>query len=303
MRLPAIHPVHEFSEKALNADPVLFSRILVATDFSSISRRALQYALCFAHRFGSEICLVHVIPDHLSESAANDHKVAEQQMEEFTRAIPGNSGCCTVVIEHAEGPLSLWVAIERLINRYKITLIVAGTRGVGARSEPFLGSGVEQIFRHATCPVLTIGPATQEGDLPDVPFKNVLYVTDFGPSAGRALGYVVSVAHEFGARVRFLHVVEDMEGSGIPTHEHLRQIHIQRMKHALSASHAAGVQADFCVRFGNVVDEILRISHEIGADLVIMGAKATAGWVGHVPLSTVYNVVARAFCPVLTVRA
>lgn len=303
------HPAEDFSEKTAEAEQILFSRILVATDFSAISHRALQYALALARRYGSKIYVGHVIPERplaSPYSPLTGHGEAEQQMQEFTHAISGNGHSCTTLIEDGEGPLSLWVTIERLKNRYKIDLIVAGTagtRGLGARSGTFLGSGAEQIFRHATCPVLTIGPTTQTCDAPEIAFENVLYVTDFGASAERALRYVVSVAREFDASVKFLHVVEDMEGFGPQTHEHLRQIHVQRMRHTLSASHAADIQADFRVRFGKVIDEILGASHELSADLIIMGAKATAGWAGHAPLSTAYNIAAKASCPVLTVRA
>jgi len=300
------HEAQKSDTRTVGTHRNLFSRILVATDFSPISQRAFQFALILAQRYESKVHLARVVPERLESPhshSVNDHKEVERQMEEFTRAIPGNGHSCTMLIEDAEGPLSLWVAIERLINRYKIDLLVAGTRGLSAKPEPFLGSGAEQIFRHATCPVLTIGPATKVGALSGIVFKNVLYVTDFGPSAERALGYAISVAHEFDASVRFLHVVEDMTGSGPQVFEHLRQIHIQRMKHSLSASRGAGVQADFCVRFGDVVDEILKASCELRVDLIIMGAKATAGWAGHMPLSTAYNVVAKASCPVLTVRA
>jgi len=301
------HQAHEFGARAVETDRVIFSRILVATDFSPTSQRALLFALVLAGRYASTVYLAHIIPERPPESphghSVDAHREVERRMEEFVRAITGNAPSCTMLIEDGEGPLSLWVAIERLINKHKIDLIVAGTRGLGARSEPFIGSGAEQIFRHATCPVLTIGPATQADNLLEIVFKNVLYVTDFGPSAERALAYVISVAHEFDARVRFLHVVEDMEGSGPQVLEHLRQIHIQRMRHSLSASHAADVKADFCVRFGDVVEEILIASREFRGDSIVMGAKATAGWAGHVPLSTAYNVVAKASCPVLTVRA
>jgi nucleotide-binding universal stress UspA family protein len=299
-------PVQTLSEKAAETGRTLFSHILVATDFSAISRRALLCALALAYRYESKVYVAHIIPEQPSESCDNEsidgRGAAERQMAELNCTVPAGADC-TTLIEDGEGPLSLWVTIERLIHEHKINLIVAGTRGLSSRPEHFLGSGAEQIFRNATRPVLTIGPSTQTENLPHIAFKNVLYVTDFGPSAERARAYVVSIAHEFDSRVRFLHVVEDMEGSGAQVHEHLRQIHIQRMKHSFSASHEDGIQADFCVRFGNVVDEILKAAHELCADLIVMGAKATAGWAGHVPLSTGYNVVAKASCPVLTVRA
>ena len=39
------------------------------------------------------------------------------------------------------------------------------------------------------------------------------------------------------------------------------------------------------------------------ADLIVMGAKPRKSLVGHAPLTIAYNVVTKAACPVLTVRA
>jgi nucleotide-binding universal stress UspA family protein len=294
----------ELCDTPTGTDRLLFSRILVATDFSPIARRALLYALFLARRYGPKIYVAHVIPSNQLESQGDPtraHRVAEQQMEDLARNIQVNAESFTALIEAGEG--ALWVTIERLIHSHKIDLIVTGTRGLGPRLEPSLGSGAEQIFRHATCPVLTISPATGERDLQEMEFKSILYVTDFGPSAERALPYAVSIACKFDARLTFLHTDEEAPISGKEVHDHLRQIHTQRMKHALQICHPPGMPADFCVRFGNPVDETLGAAHELGAELLVMGAKATASWAGHVPLSTAYNIAARASCPVLTVRA
>ena len=39
-----------------------FKQVLVATDFSDGSQRALAYAIAIAQRYGSEISVVHVLP-------------------------------------------------------------------------------------------------------------------------------------------------------------------------------------------------------------------------------------------------
>lgn len=286
----------------------LFSRILVATDFSEVSRRALQYAVSLSRSYDSKIYVAHVIPpvlpatlhaEALREKRDSLLRAAEEELKNVLRTIPARITTDSIVMEERE----LWVAIERLINKHEIDLVIAGTRGVGARSGPFLGSGAEQIFRHSTCPVLTVGPATKGDEGLATEFKNILIVTDFGPSAERAVAYAVSLARKCEAQLNFLHVAEHVLGSAQTALEHLRQIHTQRMKHSLSANHGAGIQADFCVRFGQPADEILSAAKQMSGDLIIMGAKAIGSWVGQVPLSTAYKVVAGASCPVLTVRA
>ena len=49
-------------------------------------------------------------------------------------------------------------------------------------------------------------------------------------------------------------------------------------------------------------EEIVSEAKDINADLIVMGAKARTAFAGHAPLSIAYNVVAKAPCPVLTIR-
>jgi nucleotide-binding universal stress UspA family protein len=287
---------------------MLFSRILVATDFSEASHRAARFAVALAARNQAHIYLAHIIVPQSPAISQNiqevDRKealrwVAELEMQNALHALPASHVSCSVLIE--EGPL--WRTIERLINARDVDLLVAATRGMGARPAPFIGSGAEEIFRHATRPVLMIGPATEEDDPRATEFKRILYVTDFGPSAERAGKYAIALARKFDARLTLLHVVENARATGHIAIEHLQQVHIQRMKHSMAANHAAEFPADFRVRFGPAAQEILAAARDLPAHLIVMGAKPTGGWAGHTPLSTAYNVVAGAACPVLTVRA
>jgi nucleotide-binding universal stress UspA family protein len=277
----------------------------MATDFSPPSQRALRFALSLARRFKSKIFLTHIIPNDVPiphpahELDLARHRAAQAEMQNLMRSLPADMVSSMVLIE--EGPL--WVCLEKLIHQHEIDLLVAGTRGCGSRPEPFLGSGAEQIFRHATCPVLTIGPATEENKFSQIKFTNVLFVTDFSPGAERAGMFALSFARDWNAHLIFLHIVEDPEVLGPPTLDHLRQIHLQRMRHFFQVHHGTGVSADFCIRFGNAADEILNGAREKRVDLIVLGAKPTTDWAGHVPLSTAYNVVAKAQCPVLSVRA
>ena len=84
--------------------------------------------------------------------------------------------------------------------------------------------------------------------------------------------------------------------------ERLQELDIARMKQFMPAEAENWCKVDFRVAFGAPVDEILNEERETGAGLIVMGAKAQHALAGHTPLSIAYNVVARAKCPVLTVR-
>ena len=59
------------------------------------------------------------------------------------------------------------------------------------------------------------------------------------------------------------------------------------------------------VRFGNPAERILEAAMELEADLIVLGVRDAAGHLGaatHLERTTAHKVVARATCPVLTVR-
>jgi len=293
-------------QPSVEASPKLFSRILVPVDFSEHSRRAFLNAVGLALRFDLQTYLAHIITNApecngaaASASAEASRQAAENQLHELAGSIGPEAPAVTTLLEEGQ----LWDAVDRLVQRYKIDLVVLGTRGHGHRPQPLLGSGAEQIFRHATCPVLTIGPPAAQQDLSQIQFRSILFVTDFGPSAERAANYAILLAGKYGARFTVLHVVEDSGATSRLELDHLRQIHVQHMRQSLHAVDRTFVPSEFSVHFGNAADEILRAAEETAADLIVMGAKAGSGWAGHVPLSTAYSVVARAQCPVLSVRA
>lgn len=71
---------------------VSFKNILVATDFSEVSRKAMPYAAAFAGRYGSKLYLVHVIPpeprpqipiEPLAPELDRDRSHAELAMKTF----------------------------------------------------------------------------------------------------------------------------------------------------------------------------------------------------------------------------
>ncbi len=103
----------------------------------------------------------------------------------------------------------VWEEVERLISEKHIDLLIIGTHGRRGLGKLVFGSVAEQIFRHADCPVLTVGPGSFEGPIIDAtevvwPF---LFATDFGVASLRALPYAVSFANRVATKLILLHVI------------------------------------------------------------------------------------------------
>jgi len=283
------------------------TRIMLMTDFSKASEVALEHALALARRYDARIYLTHVITPDAYQMA--EPGLAEMTYQKMRQA--AEQGIADILISGKlrgvphetllyEG--ALWPTVERLIGEQGIDLVVIGTHGRGQLKKLVMGSVAEEVFRQATCPVLTVGPRA----VAHVPYeaepKNVLLATDFGPGAARAAQYAFSLAQENGTRLTVLHVVEEVRMYTEEQIERVRMVNIQRMKEFMPAEIEKWCNVTFRVTFGPAVEEILGEAWETKANLIIMGAKTRKSFAGHAPLTTAYNVVAKAECPVLTVR-
>jgi len=285
---------------------VTLSKILVTTDFSEVSNRALDYAIALARRYDARIYLAHVItpdPFQFAEpqlAQATYEKVQQAAEEEITdilisgklRGVPHE-----VLLE--EG--NIWPSLEQMIARHDIDLVVAGTHGRGRVQKMLMGSVAEEIFRRADVAVLTVGPAVKDSVGSEVEFHRMLFATDFGFGAAKAAAYAFSLAQEHNARLTVLHVIENGEAYTEAGAARRSQVNILRMKRLMSRDCENWCKPEFRVTFGSAGEEILKVAHECQADLIVMGTK-TSSRAGHIPATIAYNVVTKANSPVLTVR-
>jgi nucleotide-binding universal stress UspA family protein len=200
-------------------------------------------------------------------------------------------------------------AIAEAAERSGADLIVIGTHGLGGFRHLILGSVTETVLRQASCPVLTVPPRAHATSR--LPFKHLLWPTDFSWSSLGALDLAFSFAQEAQAAMTLMHVLEEPDENALfvarpyDVHRHGDVSAQEAMDHMLRLV-PAGV-SDWAspktrVAHGVPAEEILRAAEEEGTDLIVMGVQ------GRKPLdlmvfgSTTNQVVRRARCPVLTVR-
>jgi nucleotide-binding universal stress UspA family protein len=299
--------VMEVTNKLGEAKRVSLTKILVATDFSEASARALEYALALARRYDARIYLTHIItPDPFQfaepQLAQATYEKVRQAAEQGVTDILISGRLRGVPHEVLMEEGNVWPTLEALIEKNEIDLVVTGTHGRGKVQKMLIGSVAEEIFRQANCAVLTVGPAVK-GEAPkEVDLKNILFATDFGPGAGKAAAHAFSLAQEHGARLTLLHVIESAAAYTEESVARQREIHIARMRQLMPPGSEDWCKPEFRVAFGAAVEEILLMTKETKADLIVMGAKTRKSLAGHAPLTIAYNVVTKAPCPVLTVR-
>ncbi|HUL35192.1 MAG TPA: universal stress protein [Candidatus Eisenbacteria bacterium] len=297
----------EHHEKKQTAKRVSISKILVTTDFSEVSDRALEFAITLARRYDARIYLTHVIspdPFQFAEpqlAQATYEKVRQAAEEGITDIlISGKLRGVPHEVLMEEG--NVWPVVEQLVSKHEIDLVVAGTHGRGKMQKLFIGSVAEEIFRKADCAVLTVGPRVQNGEKKEVELNHLLFATDFGPGAEKAAAYAFSLAQEHNATLTILHVVESVTAYTEESIARQREINTVRLRKLMPEGSENWCKPEFRVTFGAATEEILIAARESKADMIVMGAKARNSLAGHAPMTIAYNVVSKATCPVLTVR-
>lgn len=286
-----------------------FQHILFATDFSAASNNAIPYVKRIAKHYDADVVAFNVQPMAvnpmtLPEAWASDAELArarnEKHREELFHSFEGVR--TRVVIEEGELKRNLQEAVQR----YDTDLMVLGTRGRTGVGKLLLGSVAEEIFRTATCPVLTVGP---EADLTrggDGEIREILYATDFNSESSEAAGYAVSLAQEFQARLVLLHVFPDKGPGDLVSAHEVEESSKALLDKLVPAEAKVWCSPEVFVERGNPADKILEFAKLRESDLIVIGVKPETGLPGaatHLPIATAHKVVSRAMCPVLTVRS
>jgi nucleotide-binding universal stress UspA family protein len=139
-------------------------RILVPTDFSWRSRRALAWAVAFAgDRIPIDVLYVAPPPSRarlvldayldrpLPSVSPADHAAAEEQLALF---VANSEGAAKLqpLVEHGEPAATIVrIAVERGAD-----LIVIGTHARTGAAEAILGSVAHRVITCAPCPVITL---------------------------------------------------------------------------------------------------------------------------------------------------
>ena len=252
-------------------------RILMVTDFSLWSALALPTARLLANSFGAALSIAH--------ASAEPEPDAQARMDRFLDDYAASR--VPSILRQGAVP----AVMEQIVREQGVDLVVVGTHGRSGVGKLVMGSVAQRIFNAVPCPVLSISP---RGGAVRHPAR-ILYATDFGERALRALPYALTLCKVHGAELVLLHVPP--AGTSVAGYdEQLNQLMPQPVR--------SWCRFDTVVFPGEPADVILEVAKVQNADFIVIGASPTEGPLQsiHVPMSVAYRIVAQASCPVLRVR-
>jgi nucleotide-binding universal stress UspA family protein len=146
-----------------------YQKILFCTDFSDNAREAFKQAVKATSHKGSEICLLHVIPEpdaqfwkgYIYEVGDMDAKARN----DIDRAI--EEQYCPIVPDGVRLVVNVKIgevvrSILEVAEEYGADLLVIGRQGHGSITRWLLGNVAEKVVRKAECPVLVVPPKSEK---------------------------------------------------------------------------------------------------------------------------------------------
>lgn len=295
------------------ATSTTWTTILCATDLSEASDEALNTAIALARRDGARLVVFHalplpivpapsaaaeVAPAALSLGVESLEASAREQLQRrlASSALPVGSESLVEVASQAT-----YAAIVEQAEARGADLIVVAAQGETAVDRALLGRTAEKVARYGHTAVLVTRPTAPGGV--------VLVATDLSDPSRPAIRAGLAEAARRRTRCVVLHClgipVGALEGSTAESSQRLelRQAGEERLAAALTeVGPEVGVDAEPRIEEGEAASEVVRVAHELGAELVVVGHKGKTGLRRVLLGSTAESVVSHAPCSVLVVR-
>ncbi len=294
-------------------------QILITHDFSSCSRRALDYAVEIAAQTGSELHILHVEVLHNQSLLSDDaHKTKAQILREHLKKEIHDSAEKQDLLVSDINALRFVVlrnvsaasAIVEYCGDYNIDLVIMGTHGRHGLARNLLGSVAEEVVRLAPSSVLTVHD--QDPFVPLHEHLNRITVpVDFSNHSRIALEYAKDMAAAFDATLDIVHVIEErlhpaFYNTGVFTVYDLEPDIESRLHSELETFYQetgeAPPEATYTILYGNPSKKIVQHIKDQNSDLLVIATHGLRGIKRALMGSVAERVVRNAPCPVLTVK-
>ncbi|CAO4181296.1 UspA domain-containing protein [Methylorubrum populi] len=253
-------------------------RILVATDFSPRSQRAVRRAGILAGQTGGDVMLMHVVDGAGTRQVARDVREAQRMTVEQAAVVPElfRVDCRSLVVPGRMPDALLDAAATRRIDM----VVVGSSHGQDVQG---LGRTVRGLIRAAPCPVLVVNRSVGG------PYVEITVPVDLSDASARALRSVASLGLADHAHVSVVHAFEvlgkpKLSGFGIQREqidsyvESWRSSFTEETDAFLEAEGFAGRDWTRRVEEGRPEEVISSLAARTGSELLVMGTRARTGF-------------------------
>lgn len=255
-------------------------RILVATDFSERSDRALRRAVLLARQSGASLTIVHGLdndrPPRIVDREKREAEILLHELTATLKNVDGIESSGRIILAEASQ------AVLRAAQEDAPDLLIIGPHRRQIFRDVFVGTTAERTIRAASCPVLMANAA------PVGPYRHVLMTTDLSEvSRDAVVAYLrlelakqarQSALHIFDVpmlRLAMLHELPKDEEEAYLADQ--RATATRALTEFLASTRAAGIHPLLRHEANIASYEILAAAEEARADLIVVGTHSKRG--------------------------
>jgi len=279
-------------------------RLLVATDLSPRSDRALDRALALTEELESELVVLHLVDEELPSSVADRLKEeAESAIDEQLGASRAfKKGSVARKVEFGTG----FRDIIKEADTSEADLIIMGTHRDHSLGDFFLGTTVERVVRRGNQPVLVVK------DRMKGPYRRVLVGVDFSVYSRRAVEFALKfvpkgeiiLVHAFDLPFKgFIYDQSTLDDVTKTQHKQMDAMLMEEMQALLTSLPSPPASLERIMLEGTVREVLSSQVKKLRPDLLVVGTHGRTG-VTHALLGSVAgSLLSEPPCDVLTVKA
>lgn len=260
--------------------PDAMNKIMMATDFSERSDRALRRATLLARQFGASIELVHVIDDDQPSRVVDSERTeAESLLYEMAATLRDVDG---VACETRLMLASPFAGIVRAVQDTSPDLLVIGPHRRQVLRDVFVGTTAERTIRSVACPVLMVNAP------PSRHYRHILETTDLSDGSHNGLKRFSELGIGEEARKSLLYVFDApllrltfSDSAPRDEQEHYltdeKKDASQNLSRFLESAKLGHVEPMVRHEESSAAHEILKAAAEAHADLIVVSAHSRSG--------------------------
>jgi nucleotide-binding universal stress UspA family protein len=255
-------------------------RIIVSTDFSTPSDKAVDLGITLAQTLHAEVLFLHAYnfphsdPMHaayLHGSSAIDTQelegeyrtMVETRLQQYCDHVDKLTGG-TVNSDHLSVAGMYIDQVIESLEDLEDTIVVMGTRGHGERKDTVMGSNAARTVQKSPIPVLVVPQYAEESKIRSIMYASSLLEDDIEP-----LATVIAIAGAFKANLDLVHIDKQATEDEQDALEGFKEIVGDHYQYDKMKFHL--------IRGEDVLDQLNQRAQDLKADLVVMTTRRMGG--------------------------
>ena len=163
--------------------------------------------------------------------------------------------------------------ILNAVEQEKPDLIVIGHSHKSVLKQLYSGSDITELIRRSPIPILVFKHMEKNNIVPEEPFKNPLFATNWSSTSIKAAQYLKTLKNVVG-KIDIMHVTSEKKLKSSSTHDvqKIRKQERKKLDALCDDFEEHGIDARTHVYIGDPVKEIEKAAHEYKASMIVMGS-------------------------------